>query len=120
MLESLVGAVYVDTGGQLDTVWAVTQVGQPGATLCCPFLGHKQRSPACLIVHPPIPALSSPVQRLLDPLVTPDTLPVHPIRKLQVDGGVGLGPREMPGAECAEAECGWETADGGVLACALH
>ena len=27
VLESLVGAVYVDTGGQLDTVWAVTQVG---------------------------------------------------------------------------------------------
>lgn len=26
ILESLVGAVYVDTGGQLDVVWAVTQV----------------------------------------------------------------------------------------------
>ena len=28
------------------------------------------------------------MQRLLEPLVTPDTLPVHPIRRLQVGSSV--------------------------------
>ncbi|KAL4418837.1 hypothetical protein ABPG77_001500 [Micractinium sp. CCAP 211/92] len=46
VVESLIGAVYVDSGGSLDTAWSVTQ-------------------------------------RLLSPLVTPSTLPVHPIRQLQ-------------------------------------
>ncbi|GAB4816128.1 hypothetical protein N2152v2_003174 [Parachlorella kessleri] len=46
VLEALVGAVYVDCGGDLGTVWDV-------------------------------------VRRLLHPLVTPTTVPVHPIRHIQ-------------------------------------
>ncbi len=45
---------------------------------CLPWLAYCTLTWLCLA--PP----HLPLQRLLDPLVTPDTLPVHPIRKLQV------------------------------------
>ena len=53
VLEALVGAVYVDCGGDLGTVWDV-------------------------------------VRLLLHPLVTPTTVPVHPIRHIQVGAGCCL------------------------------
>eukprot|EP00887_Chlorella_sp_A99_P002196 scaffold21.g2196.t1 len=61
VVESLIGAVYVDSGGSLPTAWAV-------------------------------------IRHLLDPLVTPDTVPRHPIRQLHMrlrpgagDGAPGAG-----------------------------
>ena len=42
------------------------------------------------VCAPALPPPPGPLQRLLDPMVVPETLPVHPIRRLQV-GWAGLG-----------------------------
>ena len=103
VVESLVGAVYVDSCGDLDTAWAVAQVRCRAAGRACSFppaaaarsslpcrtAGANAGSVDCRFPFPlPCPLLllplAPPLQTLLDPLVTPDTLPVHPIRKLQV------------------------------------
>jgi hypothetical protein len=80
VVESLIGAVYVDSGGDMEVTWRVTQVGS-ATPLCllgwvltyvdCSMLNQWYVAPGCL-------------QKLLDPMVVPETLPVHPIRKLQV------------------------------------
>ena len=84
-MESLLGAVYVDSGGDMDATWAVAQARCVEDTQCTELPSSKlhgfehtvlTRAAACLP--------GTCLQKLLHPMVTPDTLAVHPIRRLQV------------------------------------
>lgn len=74
IFESIAGAIFLDSGRNTTTVWEVS-LG--------PFQIWPSRFHGFLYVAVLIVLVSQTFQPLLHPLVTPETLPMHPIRELQ-------------------------------------
>lgn len=74
IFESIAGAIFLDSGCDTSIVWKVVSVsfGMKFCSSSWKILKFHFIVPSCQVFQP-----------LLDPMVTPDTLPMHPVRELQ-------------------------------------
>lgn len=84
IVESIAGAIFLDNGRDTSVVWKVIPVllviNISLIVCCCLFMNHLTYAiDSRLTLHD----ICQVFQPLLHPMVTPDTLPMHPVRELQ-------------------------------------